>query len=465
MNEKLFTFLLIAICLLPLTIADGCVFIPDYSEVYAPSQKAAIFWDGTTETMILSTKISVDNLTNLAWVVPIPSKVKPEVDEGDIQIFYELTDLFNPIDTSKGWGLGVMDGGMRNQGIQVIETKKVDIYDITILKATDASVLVDWLNENGYNTPETAIPILQDYCDRGDFYFIANKINLTNKYENLKITNMDRICAEAISIPDYLIEDEYLEEYIKYWLEYETECENASSSAIKILYELKQGISTPLKFTFQPEKPFYPMKISSINDGDTEVKVYVFSETPVEDERNVLSTAKMTPLTNSLKDKYNLTNEKYITQLTYDGDLKDLKEDSYFASTKYNSDLDPNYISLNEKIRNLVFPVLEFTLILSLLSGICFIIAGLPFIVGYFAKMGLTKLKNKYVYYTLLFLSLLGCIILSTQLPKQLIFIEGLSLLAGFYAAHKNSKKWVWISSLLILISLLIIIILFQPYF
>ncbi len=112
MKEKLFTLLLIAICLLPLTIADGGVFVPDYSEVYAPSQKAAIFWDGTTETMILSTKISVDNLTNLAWVVPIPSKVKPEVDEGDIQIFYDLTDLFNPIDNSKGWGVrNLADGG------------------------------------------------------------------------------------------------------------------------------------------------------------------------------------------------------------------------------------------------------------------------------------------------------------------------------------------------------------------
>ena len=335
MKEKLFTLLLIAICLLPLTIADGGVFVPDYSEVYAPSQKAAIFWDGTTETMILSTKISVDNLTNLAWVVPIPSKVKPEVDEGDIQIFYDLTDLFNPIDNSKGWGVrNLADGGE----VQVIETKKVDIYDITILKATDASVLVNWLNENGYNTPKTAIPVLQDYCDKEDFYFIANKINLKNKYRNLVITGTDRKCANKLFV--YSFEKENL---IR-WMD-DPICKNANIENAYILLELKRGISTPLKFTFQPEEPFYPMKISSINEGDTNVKVYVFSEIPVNDEKNVLSTTKMTTLTNHWKDKYNLTNEKYITLLTYNGDLKDLKEDSYFASTKYKSKLDPNYTS------------------------------------------------------------------------------------------------------------------------
>ena len=43
----------------PSIFANGGIFIDiDYDEhVYIPNQKAAIFWDGTNETMILSTKI------------------------------------------------------------------------------------------------------------------------------------------------------------------------------------------------------------------------------------------------------------------------------------------------------------------------------------------------------------------------------------------------------------------------
>jgi len=50
----------------------------------------------------------------------------------------------------------------------------------------------------------------------------------------------------------------------------------------------------------------------------------------------------MTTFINSWKEKDNLTNEKYIILLTYNSTLKNLKEDSYFVSTKYKSELDSN---------------------------------------------------------------------------------------------------------------------------
>ena len=463
MKEKLFAFLLIAICLLPLTIADGGMFVPpDYGEVYAPSQKAAIFWDGTTETMILSTKISVDNLTNLAWVVPIPSKIKPEVDKGDIQIFYELKNLFNPKKQSYNWDFywgSISASAMAPTGVQVIETKKVDIYDITILKATNASVLVNWLNENGYTTPETAVPVLQDYCDRNNFYFIANKINLANKYENLTITKADIECASKI-----LPEESYSNK-IEYYQSFFVCSEGYDLETVKILLELKQGISTPLKFTFQPEEPFYPMKISSINEGDTEVKVYFFSEIPVEDKKEVLSTEKMTTLTNHWKDKYNLTNEKYITLLTYNGALKDLKEDSYFASTKYKLELDPNYVSLSEGILNIVLPILNFLWMLAPFVIIGFIFITPFFIIGYLIENGSRKIKNKYLYYLPLILSLLLSLSLTTTTPRRFRMLIMSGLLTGFYAAYKNSRKWVWMSILLILICLFVLDAIFFSYY
>ena len=106
------------------------------------------------------------------------------------------------------------------------------------------------------------------------------------------------------------------------------------------LQYLNQGIATPLKFVFQPNEPFYPMKISSINEGNTNISVYVFSETPVKDKNDILSIYEMTNAS-PLKEDYNLTTQEYITLLKYIGNLKDLTEDSIFVSTDYNSSIDP----------------------------------------------------------------------------------------------------------------------------
>ncbi len=454
MKGKIFLILLTVICLIHIALADGCVFVPDYYEhVYLPSQKAAIFWDGINETMILSTRIGTENLTNLAWIIPLPSKIKPEVEKGDIHIFYDLADLFTPRREKGGWDILGVAHIQEKGGVQVIEEKKVDIHDITILKATNASALVDWLNRHGYIVPETSVSILQEYCNKKDFYFIANKINLANKYENLTITETDRKCARYIhTLPHYYypnFPEEYTRQYLEGIMKYKKECENASLQAVKILVELKQGIATPLKFTFQPEKPFYPLKISSINEGGTNISVYVFSETPVKDEKNILSIHNMIKLEKYWREKYNLTNEKYVTLLKYEGDLKGLNEDSFFIPTKYEPKLNPNYVPLNERILGLLEVII---FILIFLVPFSLLIIMPPFIIGYLIKKCSNKIKNKKLYYLPLLLSILGCLALSLKMPWLLIPIICISLLDGFYAAYKNSRKKIWVTTLLALI-------------
>jgi hypothetical protein len=392
---RLFSIILLITIFIPsLVLADGGIFIPpNYNKyVYLPSQKAAIFWDGTNERMILSTRIKTDDLTNMAWVIPIPSKLKPEVKEGDIQIFYDIANLFSPPrKASTGGWFGAMNLGV--QEVEVIELKKVDIYDIAILRATNANVLVDWLNENGYSVPKNTIPILQDYCDRPDFFFIANKINLANKYQNLSISQEDRTCAtlikEHISYSPMRSED--IEYFVEHRSKYIDECNNTLFEAVKVLVELEQGIATPLKITFRPEKPFYPLKISSINEGETEVNVYFFSENPVKDNSNVLSISKMTEVS-WLKERYNLTSEKYITFLKYEGNLNSLNKDSIFTSTSYKSSLDPNYVSPIERIAEIVLPIL-FILIILVIPIL--IIVGIILLIYFLVKRILRWLKGK----------------------------------------------------------------------
>jgi hypothetical protein len=474
-EKTIFALILILVSLF-LTIstqnvsADGMVVPAYYQQVYLPSQKAAIFWNGSQETMILSTRFATDNLTDMVWVVPVPSKTIPEIEKGDIQIFYDLSELFTSEESKSvgdGWDLGPT---RPEKEVQVIKAKKIDIYDITILKATNASKLVEWLNEHGYATTNIAIPVLQDYCDRSDFYFIANKVNLTNEYKNLSITQEDRECADHIHIPEW-VEPERIDHYMEnrfVMLNELEEYKNASFEAVKVLVELKRGIATPIKIIFQPEKPFYPLKISSINNGSTEINVYVFSEKPVKDQEDILSLSYMVKADKDLKEKFNLTNENYITLLKYSGDLKDLNKDSLFISTEYDPKLNPNYIPLTTRILYFILPEDPFIFLFFFfpIPIVPLLFIALPFICIYFYGKERVKNKEFYLPLFLIFITLLiiiGIIIGIIAIGKEgeietipiiwgFLSVPMISLLDGFYASHKNSKKWVWITILPVLI-------------
>jgi len=189
--------------------------------------------------------------------------------------------------------------------IQVIEKKKVGVYDLVILKSTDAGYMVNWLNKNGYKVSDESISILQEYSSKPNFYFIVNKIS-----------------QETLSREDLLEE-----------------------------------LATPLQITFQPEEPFYPLKMSSINGGRTMINVYFFSDKPFRDKSGILSIKKsrykeatrgaislsrnqevkdamfsLFPMSHMIGDIYGVfAGSSVITWLHYEGDLKDLRQDAYFG--------------------------------------------------------------------------------------------------------------------------------------
>lgn len=339
-------------------LANGGVF-PDYTgKVYLPSQKAVVAWDGNMETLILSTKIKIDDLANVGWVTPIPSSTKPEVEEGSISIFYDLADLFKGSE-KRSWTPGV---GLEDTGeVEVIEVSEVGIYDVTILKAADAAALEAWLNENGYLMPEGASTVLEEYCGE-DSYFIANKVDLANRYADLTVTNADRSCAQEISDTILLYRSGPTLDYqVEVAMEDSETCADANYEAVKVMVELEVGVATPLKITFSPGTPFYPLKLSSINEGETLIDVYVFSAEPVEDVSGLLKLSKMTTNSSTFEESYNL-NQKYVTYLYFAGDLSELSGDAWFESRNYDRGLDPNYTSLGGRIVGILSIILAFVL-------------------------------------------------------------------------------------------------------
>ena len=165
--------------------ADGGFFSETDLDLFEPSQKAIIIWRPYTEVLIVSSQVKaarMQDLEKLAWVIPIFSGRKPTVEPSSQEIFQAFKEYFpqvlshNDDDTFDG-DLGSAGG----ESFQVLEQKKIDVYDVSIIKATDVSVMMTWLKDNGYFIPQVAKKILQTYVDEGAHYFVANKINLVNE--------------------------------------------------------------------------------------------------------------------------------------------------------------------------------------------------------------------------------------------------------------------------------------------
>ena len=126
MHSKIaFLFLTVFFCVGP-SHADGVHFSDEKLHLELPDQKAIISWDGKTQEMILSSAIRATDLSNIVWVVPIQSSVKPEVQAADISVFKDLVDYFK--DKTQPIGRTIADPikpALSEMKVQVVEAKKL----------------------------------------------------------------------------------------------------------------------------------------------------------------------------------------------------------------------------------------------------------------------------------------------------------------------------------------------------
>ena len=200
--------------------ADGMVIPQPSYEIYENEQKAVIYYEDGVETMIISIQFE-GNTKDFAWIVPTPAL--PKVSKAPDELFTSLDELTKPEEIYSDYGIPLGLGGVqapsRESTVTVIETQKIDYYDITTLAATDAEALNEWLNEHGYTMPDTAEYILDSYIDN-EWYFVAVKID-----------------------SDYLVSE-------------------------SVSDQLAEGHATPLKMVFETDKIVYPLKISSVTSDD-----------------------------------------------------------------------------------------------------------------------------------------------------------------------------------------------------
>jgi len=219
-NKKIINifFVLVFIALnAQLAIADGGLVPPPGKIIKETDQKAVIFYDKGLEQLILSITFQGDT-DNFAWIVPVPSK--PTIEKSVDSLFVKLDKMTKPPEPETSLyhadKLGAATES-NEQGVTVIETKKVEYYDITVLEATDKNALHEWLNENGYVFPQGGESIADSYIQKG-WYFTAIKLNNEASEEN-----------------------PFTEE------------------------QLRTGRAIPLKLSFKTDRIVYPLKISSLS--------------------------------------------------------------------------------------------------------------------------------------------------------------------------------------------------------
>ncbi len=465
--------------------ADGGMIPPDYGlydDIIVPEQKAVLYWDGYNEELILSTKVSLDKVTDFAWVVPIQSSTKPEVDEADEEIFFEVAKLFRIERAERNMQYLPTLGGMTAEApqVQVIETKEIDIYDITILKATDGSALLNWLNQNGYSFPEDKQKVL-DYYIRLEanynkpFYFVANKVNLQNKYPGIAISDYDRECVEAFYLDERVVFEPYIAENIEAFVEsemtYYDECDFSSPNSVKALAALSLGISTPLKYTFTPLEPTYPMHMTSINEGYTEAKLFLIGQNCFEDKEGYFSfqAAVQNP---GFAQSHGFEKGNCITEASFYGSTSKLRHDSFFSENPFKPVYDPNYVSPQDRANEaflLIIGIVIFAILFAfLVAPLALFFFGVGVAVCWLEgqlKRSVPKLIN-----TILFKAIAVLPILAMGLFLGLAFFEiyfwvpflftiffaGFTV-AGYICFKKKSLKLGIISFVGLLLALLII--------
>ncbi len=209
--------------------ADGGFFWNKAADLNEPSQKAIIHWADGREVLVIQVKYE-GQAEDFAWVVPLPARPEihaiPPADDPFAEISY-----FTQHRPREGLRGAHEDGDGPREPVTLLERKVVGVYDVAVLSASDPVALSQWLNNNGFAFPEKRADVLQHYTGK-KWVYVAMRID-----------------RKAL---------------------------NADAAR-----KLNTGELQPIRFTFASERMVYPLRISSVNAGQTEVLLYLLAKTPM----------------------------------------------------------------------------------------------------------------------------------------------------------------------------------------
>ena len=148
--------------------------------IFVPEDNMHVFidYEDSIERMAVQPGFRTD-VTDFGMVVATPSR--PSLSEAPTFIFDDLENLTNPFRPIPLMAMAEDSVNLtKSSGVTVIEEKEVGDYTTTVLRANDATDLIEWLDENDYNYQDSDEKTFDYYIDEGGYYFTALKINTTD---------------------------------------------------------------------------------------------------------------------------------------------------------------------------------------------------------------------------------------------------------------------------------------------
>ncbi|MBN9415751.1 MAG: DUF2330 domain-containing protein [Candidatus Eremiobacteraeota bacterium] len=199
-------------------------------------RQSAFLWQAQgQEHMLLSVQYS-GGTDEFAWVIPVESRPQVTVEKG--APFTELrraTEIRTPV-TTRGMDMsGGSKGGAPPQGVTVLEQKEEGPYNIAVLAADSGVSLYAWLKKNQFPVSKNARGQL-DYYISHKYVFVAARIR------------------------------------------------NGAQSNEQVSSRLRGGTIAPMHLAFKARQLSYPLKMTAVNPGMSEMEIYVAGNTWPQDK-------------------------------------------------------------------------------------------------------------------------------------------------------------------------------------
>lgn len=225
--RKLLAVAVLLVLGIPVAADRGSIAHDPQAKIFEPAQRSIIAWNGKTEMLLLSTDMHASVETRILEILPLPAE--PKVKKGDLESFKVANRLIEQNfrrPGARGAKALSNDGAPEGPAAEVTFHEKIGAHDISVAKVLDADRFSDWVSA-----------------------FVKK-----NGMEGLKVSKEYRDLIET-----------YLADKFQWF--------------VLDVVDLKKEARTldPIQYTFDCDYLYYPLRISSLENGRTDIRIIVLT--------------------------------------------------------------------------------------------------------------------------------------------------------------------------------------------